>query len=247
MGRHTPCQLIGEVCGVAQTIAARRRVVDRRARLMAALVAVLALAFVLLALSLRRAAGTGIDVAITVAIQRVDHPLVAALMAAITALGYWPWDWLVLGAGMAVFWLAGFRRAALLLFATPVPGLLTGAIKSLIERPRPGGEGIRVVSELLDFSYPSGHVVSFVSLYGFLFFLTYAVFKRSAWRTVALSIFGALVVLVGPSRIYLGHHWASDVLGGYAFGTAYLLLLVEAYRLTAIQPAATSDPPPVPA
>ena len=117
---------------VAQAIAARVRVVDRRARLMAALVAVLALAFVLLAVSLRRAAGTTVDLAITTAIQRVEHPLVAALMAAVTALGYWPWDWLVLGTAVAALCLAGFRRAALLLLATPVPGLLTGAIKPLI-------------------------------------------------------------------------------------------------------------------
>jgi undecaprenyl-diphosphatase len=165
-------------------------------------------------------------------------------MAAITALGYWPWDWLVLGAGVAGFWLAGFRRAALMLLATPVPGLLTGAIKTLVERPRPAGDAVRVAGELLDFSYPSGHVVSFVSLYGFLFFLTYVLVGRSVWRTAALCLLGALVVLVGPSRIYLGHHWASDVVGGYAFGTAYLLLLVEAFRLTTIRPAAGADTPP---
>jgi undecaprenyl-diphosphatase len=95
----------------------------------------------------------------------------------------------------------------------------------------------------LDFSYPSGHVVAFVSLYGFLFFLTYVLFKRSVWRTAALGVLGSLIVLIGPSRIYLGHHWASDVLGGYAFGTAYLLILVEAYRLTTIKPAVASPEP----
>ena len=231
---------------MAQAITARVRVIDRRARLMAAVVAALALGFVLLAVALRRAAGTAVDLFITTAIQRVDHPAFAALMAAITALGYWPWDWLVLGTTVAGFWLAGFRRAALLLLATPVPGLLTGAIKMLVERPRPTGDAVRVASELLDFSYPSGHVVSFVSLYGFLFFLTYALFKRSAWRTAALCLCGAPVVLVGPSRIYLGHHWASDVVGGYAFGAAYLLLLVEAYRLTTTAPAAAAESPSVP-
>ena len=210
---------------------------------MAAVVAALALGFVLLAVSLRRAAGTAVDLAITTSLQRVEHPLFAATMAAITALGYWPWDWLVLGTAVAGFFVAGFRRAALLLLATPVPGLLTGAIKTLVERPRPGGDAVRVAGELLDFSYPSGHVVSFVSLYGCLFFLTYALLKRSAWRTAALCLLGALVVLVGPSRIYLGHHWASDVVGGYAFGTAYLLLLVEAYRLATGRPAAATSPP----
>ena len=222
---------------------ARGWVIDRRARLMAALVAALALGFVLLALSLRRGAGTAVDIAVTTAIQRVDHPLFAALMAAITALGYWPWDWLILGTAATGLWLARFRRAVLFLLATPVPGLLTVSIKPLVERPRPGDETVRVASALLDFSYPSGHVVGFVSLYGFLFFLTYVLFKRSAWRTAALGLLGALVVLVGPSRIYLGHHWVSDVLGGYALGAAYLLLLVEAYRLTTIKPGVTAPEP----
>ena len=99
---------------------------------------------------------------------------------------------------------------------------------------------VRVASELLDFSFPSGHVVGFVSLYGFLFFLIYVLFRRSPWRTAALVLCGLLLGLVGISRIYLGHHWASDVLGGYAFGSAYLLLLVEFYRLTTPRPGSTT-------
>jgi membrane-associated phospholipid phosphatase len=104
-----------------------------------------------------------------------------------------------------------------------------------VERPRPAGESIRVVSALLDYSYPSGHVVGYVCLYGFLFFLTYVLLRRSWQRTVALVALALPIGLVGISRIYLGHHWASDVLGGYALGTAYLLLLVEAYRLLVIR------------
>ena len=229
---------------MAQRVTAQRRVIDRRARLMAALVAALGLAFFLLALSLRRAPGTGADLAITGAIQRIESPAFAQLMVGITALGFWPWDWLSLGAAVGGFWLAGFRRAALLLLATPVPGLLTRSIKLLVERPRPGDDAVRVASELLDFSYPSGHVVGYVSLYGCLFFLTYVLFKRSYWRTAALWLLGLLVGLVGISRIYLGHHWASDVLGGYVLGTAYLLILIEVYRLTTVKPAVAVPKPP---
>ena len=79
-------------------------------------------------------------------------------------------------------------------------------------------------------------MVSYVSLYGFLFFLVYVLVKRSWQRTAVLSVLALLVGLVGVSRIYLGHHWASDVVGGYALGTAYLLVLIEAYRLLAIRP-----------
>jgi membrane-associated phospholipid phosphatase len=228
---------------VLRGVTARRWVVDRRARLMAGLTALLALLFLSLAVALRGAPGTAADLAITAAVQRIGHPLFADLMVGISALGFWPWDWLVLGVVVASFWLAGFRRAALFLLATPIPGYLTATIKVLIARPRPTIEDVRVASQLLDFSYPSGHVVGYVSLYGFLFFLTYVLFKRSRWRTAALVVLGLPVALVGLSRIYLGHHWASDVLGGYALGAAYLLLLVEVYRLTTVEPAVAAAQP----
>jgi undecaprenyl-diphosphatase len=227
----------------ARKATARRQVIDRRARLMAALVAVLVLAFFLLALSLRRAPGTDIDLTITLAVQQVQIPTFAGLMVAVTALGFWPWDWLMLGAAVASFWLAGFHRAALFMLATPAPGLLTRTIKLLVARPRPGEDVVSVSNALLDFSFPSGHVVGFVSFFGFLLFLVYVLFKRSTWRTAALWLLGLPIALVGVSRIYLGHHWASDILGGYAFGTACLLILIEAYRLTTVKPATEAASP----
>ena len=231
---------------MAGSVTARRWVIDRRARLLAGLVAVLGLGLLLLALALRGAPGTVLDLAITLAVQRVRIPAFTQVMVAISALGFWPWDWLILGATAAGFWLGGFRRAALFLLATPAPGLVTRTIKLLVARPRPGEELVNVASTLRDFSFPSGHVVSYVSLYGFVFFLVYVLFKRSRWRTAVLWLCGLLLGLVGVSRIYLGHHWASDVLGGYALGTAYLLILIEVYRLTTIKPAVAGAPGPQP-
>jgi membrane-associated phospholipid phosphatase len=222
----------------APGVTARRWVIDRRARLMAGLAAALGLVFVCLALLLQRAAGTAIDLAITGAIQRVESPAFAQLMVAISALGYWPWSWLSFGAAVVGLFLAGFRYEALFVLATHGAGLLAAFAKLLVERPRPTADVVRVMSELGDFSYPSGHVVSYVSFFGFLFFLTYVLFKRSWQRTAALVVLGLLVGLVGISRIHVGHHWASDVLGGYALGTAYLLILIELYRVLVVKPAA---------
>jgi membrane-associated phospholipid phosphatase len=223
---------------MAGEVTARRWVIDRRARSLGGLVAGLGLGFLLLALSLHGAPGTGIDLAITLAVQRMQIPGFAEVMAVTSTPGFWPWDWLILGATTAGFWLAGFRRAALFLLLTPAPGLLTRTVKLLVARPRPGADLVNVASALRDFSFPSGHVVSYVSLYGFIFFLIYVLFKRSRWRTAVLWLCGLLIGLVGVSRVYLGHHWASDVLGGYALGAAYLLILIEIYRLTTIKPAA---------
>ena len=215
---------------------ARRPIVDRRTRLMIALAASLGVVFVGLALLLREAKGTSIDLAITHAGQWIDNPAFTYLMVGISAPGYAPWSWIVLGTAIVALIAGGFYREVPFVLATEAAGMLVASIKLMVERPRPAGESIRIFSAVLDYSFPSGHVVGYVCLYGFLFFLVYVLFKRSWWRTTLLAVLALMVGLVGVSRIHLGHHWASDVLGGYALGAAYLLLLVEAYRLLVIRP-----------
>ena len=220
----------------AQRVVARRWVISRRARLIVGLAATLTGLFVVMAFLLRRAAGTAADLEITTRVQAVEAPGLTPLMVAISLPGYWPWSSLAFGVLFFAFWLAGFRREALFLFGTPGAGLLSGFAKLLVERPRPTGPDVRVLSQLFDYSYPSGHVVGYVSLFGFVFFLVYVLFKRSWWRTALLIALGLLIGLVGLSRIYVGHHWVSDIVGGYALGSAYLVLLVEVYRLTTVKP-----------
>lgn len=209
---------------------------------MAGLAAALGLLFVGLALALRQANGTAVDVAITRVVQGNDNPAFSALMVAVSAVGYAPWSWLVLGCATVALVAAGLYREVPFVLATEGAGLLVASIKLLVERPRPTGDSIRVVSTMLDYSFPSGHVVGYTCLYGFLFFLVYVLFKRSWPRTVVLAALAAMVGLVGVSRIHLGHHWASDVLGGYALGTAYLLILIEAYRVLVIRPRSAITP-----
>jgi membrane-associated phospholipid phosphatase len=214
---------------------ARPRVIDRRARITAWFVICFGVVFVSLAVALHRAEGTAIDVRVTRAVQRIELPGLADLMLAISAIGYAPWTWFVLGGVVAVLLAGRFYREIPFILATEGAGLLVASIKLLVERPRPTDDLVRVASAVLDFSFPSGHVTSYVSLYGFLFFLVYVLFRRSWPRTALLCVLAALVGLVGVSRIYLGHHWVSDVLGGYAFGSVYLLVLIEAYRLLVVR------------
>jgi undecaprenyl-diphosphatase len=211
-------------------------------------VTVLGVLFVALALLLRQARGTEVDLAVTRAIQRIDDPYFADVMIGISALGYAPLSWIILGGAVVTLLLAGFYREVPFVLATEGAGLLTASIKLLVGRPRPADDSIRVASVLLDYSFPSGHVVGYVCLYGLLFFLVYTLFRASWRRTVALAVLGSLVASIGVSRMYLGQHWASDVLGGYALGTAYLLILIEAYHLLVIRseaaPRTAAQPTP---
>jgi len=65
---------------------------------------------------------------------------------------------------------------------------------------------------------------------GFLIFLCFALLKSSPGRTALLVALSLVLALMGVSRIYLGQHWFSDVMGAYLFGSLWLLLTIRFYR-----------------
>lgn len=101
--------------------------------------------------------------------------------------------------------------------------LLTTLIKHLVERSRP--MGLKLI-EQGGYSFPSGHTMISVCVYGYLFYLVIIKTKNKILKySVSLLLF--LVILsIGVSRIYVGVHFASDVLAGYLLATSYLLLLI---------------------
>jgi len=69
----------------------------------------------------------------------------------------------------------------------------------------------------------------YVGFFGFIGFLVFSLLKPSLQRTLLLVILGIFIAFVGLSRIYLGEHWASDVLGSYLLGSLTLVGLIQAY------------------
>ena len=76
------------------------------------------------------------------------------------------------------------------------------------------------------FSFPSGHAVTSVIVFGLLFYLIRKHCNRPALRNVLSGICLLLAVLVGPSRIYVGVHWPTDVLTGWCIGGGVLLIFL---------------------
>ncbi len=116
------------------------------------------------------------------------------------------------------------------IFAAVTSGAINTLIKIVVARPRPGANLVHVFQMLSSFSFPSGHVMFYTTFFGFLLFLSFALLKRSWLRFLVNAILILLIALVGLSRIYLGEHWASDVLGGYLLGSLLLALSVMFYR-----------------
>ena len=116
--------------------------------------------------------------------------------------------------------------AALLVIAAAGASLLVALVKLLIGRARPEIGGLLVLVD--SSSFPSGHSAQAVATYGALAYLAGRAVSRWGQRVAAWTVATLIAVLVGFSRLYLGVHWLSDVLGGYTLGAAWLAIVITA-------------------
>jgi undecaprenyl-diphosphatase len=140
----------------------------------------------------------------------------------------------------AALWLLARRRiadAALMGAALGGGEALNAALKGAFERPRPSFD--EPLATAAGFSFPSGHAMVSLTVYGALAFV---IATRAGTRRAQVLVVGAavaLVLAVGFSRIYLGVHYASDVLAAYCAGLAWLTLcgltLLAASRLRVLR------------
>jgi len=173
-----------------------------------------------------------VDLALTLRVQRRRRPWLDRLMGLVSWPGFPPQSRVVPPALIGALLLGGRRREAALLAAGWGTAAVSTVVKALMRRPRPvAGTDLRVVAAPLGgSSFPSGHVLTYVGLYGFLAYLCYSVLRPPGLRVPLTAFFGGLIGLVGPSRIYQGHHWPTDVVASYLLGIAYLLGLTTVYR-----------------
>jgi membrane-associated phospholipid phosphatase len=172
-----------------------------------------------------------LDVAITHAIQQNQAPWLRITMLAISYPGSSPLLPILVILTTVVFWALGLRLEALFVAGLSTISLLLNLlIKVLVGRPRPTGHLVHIIQTAMGYSFPSGHVMAYIAYWGLLFCFGVILFQgRHWWRTTLLVTSAAFVVLIGPSRIYLGDHWASDVLGSYLIGGVLLGLAIIVY------------------
>jgi membrane-associated phospholipid phosphatase len=172
------------------------------------------------------------DVAWTLRLQRRRRRWLDAVMTVVSWPGFPPQSRFVPPSLIALLAILRLRTEAAFLAVAWGSALISTGLKALMRRPRPvAGTDLRVVvAPLGGSSFPSGHVLTFVGTYGFTAYLAATVIRDDLARTVATGTLVGLVALVGPSRIYQGHHWTTDVSASYLVGTAYLVVVVTAYR-----------------
>jgi membrane-associated phospholipid phosphatase len=112
--------------------------------------------------------------------------------------------------------------------AIPLGGVVNETIsRVLIHRTRPHLDELRHVSQNFEErSFPSGHVVGAILLYGFIWWVVGGRIRFTPVRRVIRMVCALIVLLSGFDRVWSGAHWPSDVAGAYALGLALLLLLI---------------------
>ncbi|SDB35402.1 undecaprenyl-diphosphatase [Flavobacteriaceae bacterium MAR_2010_188] len=119
-------------------------------------------------------------------------------------------------------------RIAFVLIMASVSNVI---LKRFVDRARPGIEHLVSVETL---SYPSGHAMSAMAFYGFVMFLFYRFKMNHFLKFLIIFLLGILILSIGLSRIYLGVHFPSDVVGGYLAGFIWVVFCVLVFDIIEI-------------
>jgi undecaprenyl-diphosphatase len=158
------------------------------------------------------------------------HATLVTVVKAVTWLGSDGVLWTVVGAGAIILALRKRWRLAIYLLITGAGALvLDPTLKSLVGRLRP------VVAHSIAHgtgdSFPSGHSLGSIVCYGAIL-LVFLPAARGRWRTAFITVIVVLVALIGISRILLGVHYLSDVIGAWALGITWLGVTTFAFEVT---------------
>jgi undecaprenyl-diphosphatase len=160
------------------------------------------------------------------------RPLFSILMQAVSSLGNMPTPLVLTFIAMAIFAIRRQWLEAIFMLIAASNVLLAFALKGLIRRDRPfpiAENATGIIQSINQYSYPSGHVFFFVVFFGFFAYLTWLNFIGWA-RVIVIVTCAALIILIGPSRVFLGAHWTSDVIGSYIIGMIWLCILIFVHQ-----------------
>lgn len=158
------------------------------------------------------------DMSITSNLQRQKNPWFRRFMYWISEIGFWQWSTPQTIGVAGIFWVLRFRLEAIFILLTTSSNILNAIVKRVIKRPRPTKQLVTVIKVINEPSFPSGHVMHYTNFYGLLIYLLATNWRSGKLRNGLIGACTLLIACIGPSRIYLGAHWPSDVMAGYVYG-----------------------------
>ena len=166
-----------------------------------------------------------IDNAIYETIIKIMNSNITAIMIFISLLG--SAITLITLALASIFLVKDKKYSKLIMLNLALSFILNRILKLIIARPRP--PRLRLVIEN-GYSFPSGHSMVSFAFYGFLIYLINKNLKNKKIKYPLIILLSLLILLIGISRIYLGVHYVTDVLGGYIIGLIYLIVFIKVLK-----------------
>ncbi len=168
------------------------------------------------------------DTAILLWLHQWANPRLDAVMLTLTKLGNPEVVLLITPISLILLWWKGKQKEAkMLTIACLGAVILNQGLKLGFTRPRPV-LWHRLISEVT-FSFPSGHALGSLVLYGFLAYIL--ALQLPKYSSLIYGLATGLIASIGLSRIYLGVHWPTDILAGYSIGFLWLMICVVMLKL----------------
>jgi membrane-associated phospholipid phosphatase len=202
----------------------------QKEKIMLYLIGAIAIGFLLITAFVFFFPNSFIDREFSEEIQEHQNSLLDVLMKGISYPGYMPYAPIMVVLTAFLFYVSKYKREALFLLLTMLSGLVSTIIKLLIDRPRPAEPFVKILTKTSQQSFPSGHVLFYVLLFGFLSLMLLEIKRIPKYIRIPVSVISLVLIFTIPySRVYLGAHWFTDVTAGFFLGVICLYVLSEVY------------------
>jgi undecaprenyl-diphosphatase len=169
------------------------------------------------------------------------NDLLVSVSRVVTFFGGAGWLFPLIAVAAAFFWIRGRAWVSLYLVVTNLGGAaVDNIVKALVARPRP--DLVHPLAHARGMSFPSGHAMAAAIAYGSLLVAVWPLVSRG-WRVVLVIAYSIVVALIATSRLTLGVHFLSDVLGGVVLGLAWLALMSAAFVVATMRRSSAGASP----
>ncbi len=198
----------------------------RRKKVLTYVLALISIGFLLLTAFVLYFPESVIDREFSEEVQAYQHPLFDMLMKMVSYPGYMPYAPIMVIICGGIFYSSKLKKEGLFVLFTMLSGLVSTIVKYLVDRPRPGSDLVKIALQTHQQSFPSGHVMFYLIFFGFVALLMYSLKAINRITRITIGIICMMMIFTIPvSRIYLGAHWFTDVLGGFLLGILCLYAL----------------------
>lgn len=168
------------------------------------------------------------DTAVIGFVQGLEAPWLTSIMKVFTWIGSGYVVALIALIGfMVLYFVLRYRHQAFLLISVIAGSvLLNSVLKLYFRRERPE---IHRIMDANGFSFPSGHTMMAFALYAIIAYIAWRNVKKTMSRVVLVLFTAFMIIMIGTSRIYLGVHYPSDIVGGFAASALWVTIAISVY------------------